>query len=53
MSGNQVIVKQLAVGDLCCAALFMLDAVPVRVGDRRGWWGEQDWTRVGVGKNHA
>jgi hypothetical protein len=28
----------------------MLDAVPVRVGDRCGWWGERFWRRVG-GRN--
>ncbi len=55
LGGNQAIVKPLAVGHLRHAGwlLFMLDAVLVRVGDRRGWWGEQDWMRAGVGNNHT
>ncbi len=52
MGSIQAIVKPLAVGHLLCAGwlLLMLDVVPVRVRDRRGWWGERGWRRVG-GRN--
>jgi hypothetical protein len=55
LGGNQAIVKLLAVGHLRCAGwpLFMLAAVPVRVGDQHSWWGEWDWTRVGVRNDHT
>jgi hypothetical protein len=52
LGSDQAIVKPLVVGHLCRAGwmLLMLDAVPVRVGDQRGWWGTRDWRRVG-GRN--
>jgi hypothetical protein len=45
-------VKPLSTSQLYCSGwpFLMLDAVPVRVGDRRGWWGERFWRRVG-GRN--
>ncbi len=52
MGSDQAIVKLLTVRHFRCAGwpLLMLEVVPVRVGDRRGWWGERDQRRVG-GRN--
>jgi hypothetical protein len=42
-------VKPLPLSQLYHSALLllMLDAVPVRVWDQCGWWGERFWRRVG------
>jgi hypothetical protein len=50
--GHKAMVKSLPVSQLYRSSwlLLVLDAIPVRVGDRCGWWWERYWRRI-RGKN--